>query len=36
MSKEVRKILGVCRATIGRVGNTEINLVKIGKAGRNR
>jgi large subunit ribosomal protein L2 len=25
-----------CRATIGQVGNTESELIKIGKAGRNR
>lgn len=36
MSKEVRKILSSCRATIGRVGNESFNLVKLGKAGRNR
>ncbi|AZZ65590.1 50S ribosomal protein L2 [Metamycoplasma phocicerebrale] len=35
-SGEVRKILGVCRATIGEVGNEEHSLVNIGKAGRNR
>lgn len=36
MSKEVRKILSSCRATIGKVGNEEYNLINIGKAGRNR
>ena len=36
MSKEVRKVLASCRATIGKVSNSESNLVKIGKAGRNR
>jgi len=36
MSKEVRKILAVCRASIGKVSNSEANLVKLGKAGRNR
>ncbi|WP_027122893.1 50S ribosomal protein L2 [Metamycoplasma spumans] len=35
-SNEVRKVLGVCRATIGEVGNEEHSLVNIGKAGRNR
>ncbi len=35
-SGEVRKILGVCRATIGEVGNADHELVNIGKAGRNR
>ena len=35
-SKEVRKILGTCRATIGVVGNEDYSLVKIGKAGRTR
>ncbi len=35
-SGEVRKILGVCRATIGEVGNGDHNLVNIGKAGRTR
>ena len=36
ISKEVRKILACCRATIGRVGNEEHSLIKLGKAGRNR
>lgn len=35
-SGEVRRILGVCRATIGEVGNQEHSLVNIGKAGRSR
>ncbi len=32
-SGEVRKVLAVCRATIGVVGNEDHNLVNIGKAG---
>jgi len=35
-SGEVRKVLKVCRATIGSVGNEDYELVKIGKAGRSR
>ena len=35
-SGEVRKILGTCRATIGAVGNSDHELVRIGKAGRAR
>ena len=35
-SGEVRKVLGVCMATIGEVGNADHELVKIGKAGRKR
>jgi len=35
-SGEVRHILNTCRATIGSVGNGDHELVKIGKAGRNR
>lgn len=35
-SGEVRKVLGICRATIGEVGNEEHSLVNLGKAGRNR
>ncbi len=35
-SGETRKIHVDCRATIGRVGNVDHSLVKIGKAGRNR
>ena len=34
-SGEVRRILAVCRATIGEVGNEEYSLVNWGKAGRN-
>ena len=35
-SGEVRKVLGVCRATIGEVGNKDYELVNLGKAGRKR
>ena len=35
-SGETRKILGVCMATIGEVGNEDYELVNIGKAGRTR
>ena len=35
-SGEVRKILGVCKATIGQVGNEDHELVSLGKAGRKR
>ncbi len=35
-SGEVRKVLGVCRATVGEVGNETHELVTIGKAGRKR
>ncbi len=35
-SGETRKVLGSCRATIGEVGNTDYELVHIGKAGRKR
>ena len=35
-SGEVRRVLGVCRATIGSVGNQDHELVNIGKAGRTR
>ena len=35
-SNEVRMILLKCRATIGKVSNTEHEKIKIGKAGRNR
>ncbi len=35
-SGEMRMVPLVCRATIGTVGNTDHNLVKIGKAGRKR
>ena len=35
-SGETRKVLGTCRATIGEVGNTDYELVNLGKAGRKR
>ena len=35
-SGETRKILGVCFATVGEVGNEDISLVNLGKAGRKR
>ena len=35
-SAEMRMVPLDCRATIGQVGNTEAELVKLGKAGRNR
>ncbi len=35
-STEMRRVPIDCRATIGAVGNAEADLVKIGKAGRNR
>jgi large subunit ribosomal protein L2 len=35
-SGEVRQVLSTCRATIGQVGNTDNENVKIGKAGRKR
>jgi len=35
-STEMRRVLMDCRATVGEVGNSEHELVKIGKAGRNR
>ena len=35
-SSEVRKVLSVCRTTIGEVGNADYNLVNLGKAGRKR
>ena len=35
-SGEVRKVLGVCRATIGEVGNADHMNINIGKAGRKR
>lgn len=35
-SGEVRKILAVCKATVGVVGNEDHSLVNIGKAGRTR
>lgn len=36
MSGEVRKIIGICRATIGVVSNSDHELVGIGKAGKTR
>ncbi len=35
-SGEVRQVLSTCRATIGQVGNTDNENIKIGKAGRKR
>ena len=35
-SGETRKVQGVCRATIGQVGNLDYELVHLGKAGRKR
>jgi large subunit ribosomal protein L2 len=35
-SGEVRQVLATCRATIGQVGNTDNENVKVGKAGRTR
>ena len=35
-SGEVRRVLGVCRASIGSVGNQDHELVNVGKAGRTR
>jgi large subunit ribosomal protein L2 len=35
-STEMRRVSLDCRATIGQVGNAEADLVKVGKAGRNR
>lgn len=35
-SGEVRRILSVCRATVGEIGNADHGLVNIGKAGRKR
>ena len=35
-SGEVRKVLSVCRATVGEVGNADYELVNYGKAGRKR
>jgi len=35
-SGEMRKVLSVCRAVIGEVGNSEHNLRSLGKAGANR
>ena len=35
-SGEMRQVPLDCRATVGQVGNTEAELIKMGKAGRNR
>jgi large subunit ribosomal protein L2 len=35
-SSEMRRVQIDCKATIGEVGNAEADLVKVGKAGRNR
>ncbi len=35
-STEVREVRVECKATIGQLGNTEHEIVRIGKAGRNR
>jgi large subunit ribosomal protein L2 len=35
-STEMRRVLIDCRATVGEVGNAQHELIKIGKAGRNR
>lgn len=35
-SGEMRNVLGVCYATIGRLGNEDFSNISIGKAGRNR
>jgi large subunit ribosomal protein L2 len=35
-STEMRRVAIDCRATVGEVGNAEAELIKIGKAGRNR
>ena len=35
-SGEMRQVSLDCRATVGQVGNTDAELIKIGKAGRNR
>ena len=35
-SGEMRKVLSVCRATIGVIGNADHENVKLGKAGRKR
>jgi large subunit ribosomal protein L2 len=35
-SGEVRKVLLDCKATVGQVGNIENEIVRLGKAGRNR
>jgi len=35
-SGEIRRIPSTCRATVGRVGNTEHSSIRLGKAGRSR
>ncbi|MDR1085721.1 MAG: 50S ribosomal protein L2 [Deltaproteobacteria bacterium] len=35
-SGEMRKVLAVCRATVGQVGNSDHNSISLGKAGRTR
>jgi len=35
-STEMRRVMLDCRATVGEVGNSQHELIKIGKAGRNR
>jgi large subunit ribosomal protein L2 len=35
-STEVREVQVLCKATVGQLGNTEHEIVRIGKAGRNR
>jgi large subunit ribosomal protein L2 len=35
-SSEMRRVPIECKATVGEVGNAEADLVKVGKAGRNR
>ncbi len=35
-STEMRRVMIDCRATVGEVGNSEAELISIGKAGRNR
>ncbi len=35
-SGEVKQVLGICRASIGQVGNTEHENITVGKAGRTR
>jgi large subunit ribosomal protein L2 len=35
-SGETRKILGTCRATVGRISNEEHNLINFGQAGKSR
>ncbi len=35
-SRETRKVLGSCKATIGVVGNEDYRLINLGKAGRKR